>query len=211
MTTIVTRAGKGSPLTNTEMDTNLTNLNTDKVDVVGNQTIAGIKTFSSPVGVAAAVAAGDAVMASQIVVNSVSPASMVRVHTANGYGSTNTKIRRFTTVLTNQGTDITYADSATLGGSFTVNTSGVYAITWTEMLVSANLFGISLDSAALTTNIEAQAASAILAVGTANGSGIPDNATAIAYLPSGSVIRAHGDGAASSGGAVCHFIMTRVS
>lgn len=33
MTTIVTRAGKGSPLTNTEMDTNLTNLNSDKLEV----------------------------------------------------------------------------------------------------------------------------------------------------------------------------------
>jgi hypothetical protein len=32
MTTIVTRAGKGSPLTNTEMDANLTNLNNDKVE-----------------------------------------------------------------------------------------------------------------------------------------------------------------------------------
>lgn len=33
MTTIVTRAGKGLPLTNTEMDTNLTNLNNDKAEV----------------------------------------------------------------------------------------------------------------------------------------------------------------------------------
>lgn len=32
MTTIVTRAGKGSPLSNTEMDSNLTNLNTDKLE-----------------------------------------------------------------------------------------------------------------------------------------------------------------------------------
>ena len=32
MTTIVTRAGKGSPLTNSEMDTNLNNLNTDKIE-----------------------------------------------------------------------------------------------------------------------------------------------------------------------------------
>jgi hypothetical protein len=31
MSTITTRAGKGSPLTNTEMDNNLTNLNTDKL------------------------------------------------------------------------------------------------------------------------------------------------------------------------------------
>lgn len=36
MTTIVTRAGKGSPLTNTEMDTNLTNLNTYKCETANN-------------------------------------------------------------------------------------------------------------------------------------------------------------------------------
>ena len=35
MTTIVTRSGKGSPLTNTEVDANFTNLNTDKVETSG--------------------------------------------------------------------------------------------------------------------------------------------------------------------------------
>ena len=38
MATIVTRAGKGSPLTNTEVDANFTNLNTAKVEVVGTPT-----------------------------------------------------------------------------------------------------------------------------------------------------------------------------
>jgi hypothetical protein len=33
MSTIVTRAGKGSPLTNTELDLNFTNLNTDKLEI----------------------------------------------------------------------------------------------------------------------------------------------------------------------------------
>jgi hypothetical protein len=32
MATIVSRSGKGSPLTNTEVDANFTNLNTDKVE-----------------------------------------------------------------------------------------------------------------------------------------------------------------------------------
>lgn len=36
MTTITTRAGKGSALTNTEMDTNLTNLNTAKLETTNN-------------------------------------------------------------------------------------------------------------------------------------------------------------------------------
>ena len=35
MTTITTRAGKGSPLTNTELDNNFTNLNTDKLETAG--------------------------------------------------------------------------------------------------------------------------------------------------------------------------------
>ena len=53
------------------------------------------------------------------------PLSYVRLNTANGYGSTNTKIRRFTNIVNNVGTDITYADSATLGNTFTINANGV--------------------------------------------------------------------------------------
>lgn len=41
MTTIVTRAGKGSALTHTEMDTNFTNLNTDKLEA-GAVTTSGL-------------------------------------------------------------------------------------------------------------------------------------------------------------------------
>ncbi len=48
MSTIVTRAGKGSPLTHTEVDSNFTNLNTDKVEASGgtltNPTINGTVT-----------------------------------------------------------------------------------------------------------------------------------------------------------------------
>ncbi len=52
----------------------------------------------------------------------------VRVHTGNGYGSTNTKRRRYTTTEKNAGSDISYADSATLGASFTINANGDYQI-----------------------------------------------------------------------------------
>lgn len=48
MTTIVTRAGKGSPLTNAEMDTNLTNLNTAKLEQTGNTNIGFAATGGSP-------------------------------------------------------------------------------------------------------------------------------------------------------------------
>ena len=41
MTTIVTRVGKGSPLTNTEVDTNFTNLNSAKLEVAVTSAAAG--------------------------------------------------------------------------------------------------------------------------------------------------------------------------
>ena len=39
MATITTRIGKGDPLTFTEMDTNLTNLNTDKLENINSESI----------------------------------------------------------------------------------------------------------------------------------------------------------------------------
>lgn len=52
----------------------------------------------------------------------------VRVRTFNGRGAVNTEIFRFTNVDTNVGTAISYADSTNNGGSFTINTAGVYAL-----------------------------------------------------------------------------------
>ena len=46
MATITTRSGKGSPLTNTEVDNNFTNLNTDKLELSGG-TMTGNLVFSS--------------------------------------------------------------------------------------------------------------------------------------------------------------------
>ncbi|MBL19193.1 MAG: hypothetical protein CMC82_05120, partial [Flavobacteriaceae bacterium] len=46
MATIVTRSGKGSPLTNNEVDANFTNLNTDKLEV-GGGTLTGALTIST--------------------------------------------------------------------------------------------------------------------------------------------------------------------
>jgi len=76
------------------------------------------------------------------------------VNTGNGWGSTNTLIRRFSTTQSSVGTDITYADSATLGASFTINTTAIYSISYTERLNSAGYFGISVNSTQLSTAID---------------------------------------------------------
>lgn len=52
----------------------------------------------------------------------------VRALGFNGKGAVNTEIFRFNAPDIDVGTDITYADSANDGGSFTIETAGVYAI-----------------------------------------------------------------------------------
>lgn len=85
----------------------------------------------------------------------------VVVRTGNGFGSTNTAIRRYTTTERNVGTAITYADSASNGASFTINHDGIYAITMCDGNPSSGsgLFGITKNSAQLTTAIDSVTAS----------------------------------------------------
>lgn len=71
-----------------------------------------------------------------------------------GYGSTNTKIRRYTTARTQAGAAIGYADSVTLGATFTINEPGMYAIVKVDRHNAANNDdGISLNSNQLTTGV----------------------------------------------------------
>lgn len=137
--------------------------------------------------------------------------SEVRVHTANGYGSTNTMIRRFTTVVTNIGADITYADSATLGASFTINTFGTYAISHSGSFSTASALGISLNSTQLTTIINSIAAANRLALATSTALDFAINCSVTLKLAPGDVIRPHNQGGASGTDAgVTTFTITKV-
>ena len=77
MSTIVTRAGKGSPLTNTEVDSNFTNLNTDKVE-----------TLSSADGSIVITGTGASI---DLSVSQNSPASVLLEQVRNSTGATLTK------------------------------------------------------------------------------------------------------------------------
>lgn len=167
----------------------------------GTQIIYGNKTFAGAVTLTGTVAwTGQATP------------SMVRLNTANGYGSTNTKIRRFSGVVTNQGTDITYADSATLGASFTINTAGVYALTYSDQYSVASDHGISLNTTAPTANFSAVAAGEVLVGATSGSANWGIAASWTGFLPAGSVVRPHNQGtAAGTAVAYCQFTITRVA
>jgi hypothetical protein len=137
--------------------------------------------------------------------------SFVRVISANGYGSTNTVIRRFTTLQDNVGSDITYADSATNGATFTINNTGVYAVSYNDSFNAAANFGLSLNSAQLTTAILSITAANRITNSTgpaANQSGL---VSLVRPFTAGDVIRAHTDGTATGATNVTQLTITRIA
>lgn len=127
------------------------------------------------------------------------PSGAVHLDTGNGHGSTNTKIRRFANIRQNDSDAITYADSSTDGASFTVSENGLYFIEYCEYAPSGNptttVFGISLNSAVLTTNISsvtyAQGKRAISQV--LVGNNVYGSIGLMIYLAANDVIRPHTD------------------
>lgn len=136
----------------------------------------------------------------------------VWMHTGNGHGATNTKIRRFTTATTNTGTAITYADSANDGATFTINESGNYAIFYTEeSQVNTWTIGVSVNSNQLTTNVESITTAHRVAYQT---SGVNLGTTPLAvtlFLAAGDVVRAHTNGSPTGASVLTNFRITRVS
>lgn len=145
--------------------------------------------------------------------------SIVRLNTANGRGSTNTCIQRFTNIDTNYGTAITYADSATLGASFTINEDGIYSINFYKGINTGTSIcqaGISLNSSQLTTGLFSVAvADRLSAVGINAGAGF--GATTVYQaswtgpLKYNDVIRPHTDTTDASTAANCGFSICQVS
>ena len=138
------------------------------------------------------------------------PSGEVKVHTGNGSGSTNDKIRRFSTTEINTGTSITYADSATDGASFTINEDGIYAISYFDINSAAGQMGASKNSSQLTTAIASITATDRIMYSeleAANG----ENASVTLKLESGDVIRPHNGGSLSGTQTVIYFHITQVA
>lgn len=123
--------------------------------------------------------------------------SMVRLHTGNGHGSTNTKIRRFTTAVTNVGNAITYADSSTLGATFTINEDGFYSIAYSDNFASgAADIGLSLNSTELTTSVIGITAADRLTSSTTGAAAFASECSWSGLLSKDDIVRVHSGGSA---------------
>lgn len=136
----------------------------------------------------------------------------VHLDTGNGLGSTNTAIRRFTNIRRNVGTAITYADSSTLGGSFTINEPGVYSVTYCDFSTAGTLaFGISIDSNVLTTTITSVSYAEGKRAVNAAATNFVGSVSCTLVLAAGNVLRAHTEAVANGNNSNVVFKITKVS
>lgn len=137
--------------------------------------------------------------------------SLVRLNGTNGFGATNTVIRRFSSVLLNSGSAITYTDSAAFGASFTINEDGFYAISYTDLFGAAARFGISKNATQLTTGIGSITPENVLAMALSGSANWAENVAWSGKLLSGDVIRPHCDsGSDNSSPTLGHFYITKI-
>lgn len=116
----------------------------------------------------------------------------LHLDTGNGHGSTNTAIRRFSTVnLNTLGVYATYADSAANGMSVTINVTGKWAIYYADNSTTPNTNGISLNSSALTTSIVTLTYAQGKRLECSHAAGGVSSCSDIFMLSANDVIRAH--------------------
>ncbi len=137
--------------------------------------------------------------------------SEIYLDTGNGFGSGNTKIRRFTNVVNNVGVDLTLTQDSTNGDMITVNTAGLYSVCVCDRKNGGGIdYGFSVNSSALTT--------AIGSVSYANGRRLLCSPTAATCegnsrslrLNVGDIIRHHSDGTATDSGPNSYLIVTKL-
>lgn len=163
---------------------------------------------------------GDVLTASSLNANLVFaasvPTSRIRLHTHNGYGSSSTKIPRFATTVVNSGSDITYADSASLGSTFTINTAGMYAVSFGSYSAASApiISGLSLNSTQLSSNIWQITAADRLAqqhISTTDANGSMALVSIVFYFAVSDVIRPHNEGNVPVSGTFNFFNIARVN
>lgn len=133
--------------------------------------------------------------------------------TTAGWGSTATKVRRYTVIQENSIGGMTYADSSTAGMTVTVNTAGLYFISISDQDTAAPIacaMGISINSNQLTTSIHAITDAHRVAMFGTGGETFEFYGATLQWLQAGDVVRAHGDGACTDTGSYSRFEMTRI-
>lgn len=134
----------------------------------------------------------------------------------NGHGSTNTKVRRLSTEQTAVGSDITSNGCTGADGClFTINTTGVYSITYSDQAASGGggyNWGIAKNPSSYTTSIASLTRSQVLTIQDSNSgqNGFVYPQTITVPLSSGDIIAPMTDGNPGNSTNFVYFSITRV-
>lgn len=129
--------------------------------------------------------------------SSLTEAPMIHLSHGNGYGSTNTMIRRFSRINKNSaGSHVTLTQSSTNGDSFTINTAGMYAICYGDFRNGDMAVAITVNDSAMTTTARTPITYAQGLRSMYNGVSLNDygNTCDVTDLAVNDVVRAHSDG-----------------
>jgi hypothetical protein len=142
--------------------------------------------------------------------------SEIVVTGGNGFGSSNTIVRRFTTVVLDVGSGITYTDDPAYGASFLINAPGVYAISYsdqrTDNAYPGFLYYIEVDHSPVQSSISTiQSGTTFATVGTSTPSIVGKNNVTL-LLDAGDVVRPYwwGNVGGTYNDVEAQFIITRV-
>lgn len=124
--------------------------------------------------------------------------SEVYVQAGNGMGTTSGIVRRWSNSVVSIGTDITYADSATLGATFTLNRDGIYSATYCDSLDQSARIGISLN-ASTSTSMSSLANTEILCGTTLSAANAGGCCSVTKHFSAGDVLRGHTNGGYADG------------
>lgn len=135
--------------------------------------------------------------------------SAVRMVTGGGYGSTNTKIQRFTTTNTYIGDCIDVTSSTTLGTTFTIaaGCAGRYTVGATFGGSAAEEGGISINATPLTTTLVSLAVTMNVCLGF-SGVGQYDHCGATANFAVGDALRVHNSANGTPGALTSFYIVS---
>jgi hypothetical protein len=126
--------------------------------------------------------------------SSAASSEQLVLKTCNGYGATNTMIRRWTTIETDtSGSSFTYADSADDGMTVTVNTAGLYLVSYCDQFDTAANFGITVNSSDLTTSILLLTAAKVSVMSATPLANYIQNVSVPLILSAADVVRTHAD------------------
>lgn len=139
------------------------------------------------------------------------PNSEIWLYSQNGYGSSNTAVRQWNTIGKNIGSDLTLTQSAVDGDKITINTAGIYSISYSDDFSNGADLGIVLNGTQGNIVIYTITGSDILAISSNKSSAYSGSCSVTLHLSVNDYVWAQTDMTSTGTFGIGSFRVTRVA